>query len=56
MARKETVDAAIIAFENAISKGIPRLPAILITERGKAIEPPIGIITPWDLIGISGEK
>ncbi|MBC2732798.1 MAG: CBS domain-containing protein [Desulfobacteraceae bacterium] len=56
MGRNETTDAAILAFENAISKGIPRLPAILITHNGKPTEKPIGIITPWDLIGISGNQ
>lgn len=56
MARNETTDAAILAFENAISEGIPRLPAILITNSGKLTEKPLGIITPWDLIGIAGNK
>jgi predicted transcriptional regulator len=56
MARNETTDAAILAYENAISEGIPRLPAILITNSGKPTEKPLGIITPWDLIGITGNK
>jgi hypothetical protein len=54
MARDETVDAAISAFEHAIEEGIPRLPAILITNSGKSSEKPLGIITPWDLLGLGG--
>ena len=54
MARDETVDAAILAFEHAIEEGIPRLQAILITHSGRPTEPPLGIITPWDLLGFGG--
>lgn len=56
MSRNETTDAVIVAFEEAISKGLPRLLAILITHSGKPTEKPLGIITPWDLIGISGNQ
>jgi hypothetical protein len=54
MARDETVDAALSAFEHAIEEGIPRLHAILITHSGKPTEGPLGIITPWDLLGLGG--
>jgi hypothetical protein len=54
MARDETVDAAVSAFEHAIQEGIPRLHAILITHSGKPTESPLGIITPWDLLGLGG--
>jgi predicted transcriptional regulator len=56
MARIETTDAAILAFENAIAEGIPRLQAILITNSGKPNEKPLGIITPWDLLGIANKN
>ncbi len=56
MARDETVDAAILAFEHAIEEGIPRLHAILITNGGKSTEEPLGIITPWDLLGLGGSN
>jgi hypothetical protein len=52
MPRNETVDAALLKFERAIAEGVPRLPAILITNNGKPTERPIGIITPWDLLGL----
>jgi len=56
MARDEIIDAAILAFENSILEGIPKLQAILITDSGKPTEQPLGIITPWDIIGIAGDK
>jgi hypothetical protein len=56
MARDETVDAAIFAFEHAIEEGIPRLQAILITNSGRPTETPIGIMTPWDLLGVGGSN
>jgi predicted transcriptional regulator len=56
MARNETTDAAILAFERAITDGIPRLQAIVITNSGKPTEQPLGIITPWDLLEIAGKN
>jgi predicted transcriptional regulator len=56
MAFNETIDAATLAFEHALSEGIPRLHAILITNGGKPTEQPHGIITPWDLLGIVGKN
>jgi len=51
MSRSEPVDAAYEMFEKAIAKGIPRLQAVLITHNGQPHERPLGIITPWDLLG-----
>ena len=51
MSRNDPLDAAFEVFEKAISSGIPRLQAILITENGKPQESPLGIVTPWDLLG-----
>jgi predicted transcriptional regulator len=56
MARDETVDAALLAFKDAMEEGIPRLQAILITNSGKSAEKPLGIITPWDLLGLGGNN
>jgi len=52
LSREDSVNAAIEAFEEAIVSGIPRLQAILVTQTGKPEERPIGIITPWDLLGL----
>lgn len=54
LGRYEPLDAAILAFETAIPKRIPRLQAILITDNGRPTEKPLGIITPWDIIGLAG--
>ncbi|MHB1294419.1 MAG: hypothetical protein ACYC4R_05425 [Anaerolineae bacterium] len=54
MGPEESVDAAILAFEGALTEGIPRLQAILITDRGRSTEQPLGIITPWDIINLAG--
>lgn len=51
LGREHTIYDAHMAFAEAIDQGLPRLFAILITERGSLIEKPIGIVTPWDLIG-----
>lgn len=53
LGRYEPLDAAILAFETAIPKRIPRLQAILITHHGRPTEEPLGIITPWDIIGLA---
>ncbi len=51
LSRNDPLDAAFEMFEKAIGRGIPRLQAILITESGKSKERPLGIVTPWDLLG-----
>lgn len=38
-------------FESAIEHGRPRLYGLIITETGSDDEPPLGIVTPWDLLG-----
>ncbi len=50
ISRREPVDVAMEVFQEALSKGIPRLLAILVTENGKETERPLGIVTPWDLL------
>jgi len=52
LGRNLPIDEAIETFEKAISQGIPRLQAILITGTGKPNEPPLGIVTPWDLLSL----
>ena len=49
--RDAPIDAVYEAFEQAIGHGIPRLQAVLITHSGKPEESPLGIVTPWDLLG-----
>ena len=56
MACSSTIDEAILAFDHAIARGIPRLQAILITHSGKFTEKPLGIITAWDLIKGTGDN
>lgn len=51
LSQNDPVDAAFEMFEKAIVVSIPRLQAILITENGKPEEYPLGIVTPWDLLG-----
>ena len=51
LTRNDPVDAAFEMFEKAIIESTPRLQAILITENGKPEERPLGIVTPWDLLG-----
>jgi len=55
MSRSETVESAVLEFENVFSKGLARLHAILVTHSGKPNETPIGIITPWDVVGFIRE-
>lgn len=45
------VDDALRIFESAIRSGKPRVHAILVTTRGWPEGRPLGIITPWDLLG-----
>jgi predicted transcriptional regulator len=54
--RDAPVEAAIEAFEKALAQDMPRLQAVLVTEHGRPEERPMGIITPWDLIGMTGEN
>ena len=51
LSQDSTVDHAREAFASEIDRGQPRLYAILITATGKATEDPLGIVTPWDLLG-----
>lgn len=39
------------AFASALERQQPRLFAVIITDSGRPTEPPIGIVTPWDLLG-----
>ncbi len=48
MARNALVDDAREAFSGIPNH--PRLMAIIITNTGKRVEQPLGIITPWDLL------
>jgi len=50
LSRDDLLDEAFEKFEQAISNGVPRLQAILISENGKPQERPLGIVTPWDLL------
>lgn len=47
-----TVYDAEDAFVQAIYQKRPRLYAVIVTETGNAAEAPLGIVTPWDLIGL----
>jgi hypothetical protein len=50
MNRNQTADDALSTFRLAIEQKRPRIYALLITERGKLTEKPLGIVTPWDLL------
>ncbi|MCD4656217.1 MAG: CBS domain-containing protein [Planctomycetes bacterium] len=52
LSRNDPVELAIELFEKTIQKGIARLNCILVTHSGKPNEKPLGIITPWDLMGL----
>ncbi|MCK5344656.1 MAG: hypothetical protein KAR20_14680 [Candidatus Heimdallarchaeota archaeon] len=51
LSRNDPIELAIELFEKTIQNGIARLNAILVTHSGKSTEKPLGIITPWDLMG-----
>jgi CBS domain-containing protein len=51
MGAAHSVADALAAFTGFLKQGRPRLYAIIITERGTHREEPIGIVTPWDLLG-----
>lgn len=53
LSQRATVFDALDILEHAIERQTPRVHAILITSTGDPAEPPLGIITPWDLIGVS---
>jgi predicted transcriptional regulator len=53
MNRNQTVYEAMDTFMLAIEQKRPRIYALLITEHGKLIESPLGIVTPWDLLSIA---
>jgi predicted transcriptional regulator len=50
--REATLFDALEMLEATFKQQRPRVHAILITDTGACTEPPIGIITPWDLIGV----
>ncbi len=50
MAHNALVDDAREAFSTTLDRPHPRLLAIVITNTGKRTEPPLGVITPWDLL------
>ncbi|MGH2395630.1 MAG: hypothetical protein ACRDFW_01300 [bacterium] len=49
--RTSTIYDADETFVNTIRGRQPRLFAIVITQTGKSTEKPIGLVTPWDLLG-----
>lgn len=51
MSGSQTIYDAHEAFASALERHQPRLFAIIITNSGKPAEQPIGIVTPWDLLG-----
>ncbi len=50
MARNAIIDDAREAFSTTLTRPHPRLLVIVITNTGKRTEPPLGLITPWDLL------
>lgn len=55
MGGDQTVFEAQEAFAKILERGQPRLFAIIITQTGRRTEPPLGIVTPWDLLRDSGK-
>lgn len=53
MSGRQTTGDAMGAFSRALLEGRPRLSAIIITASGSPTDSPRGIVTPWDLVGIS---
>ncbi|MCL4553311.1 MAG: hypothetical protein M1305_07165 [Candidatus Marsarchaeota archaeon] len=51
MSQNRTVYDAHEAFTSALERQQPRLFAIIITDSGRPTEQPIGLVTPWDLLG-----
>lgn len=52
LGKENSVYDAEDAFIQAIYQGRPRLYAVIVTETGRPTEKPLGIVTPWDLIGL----
>lgn len=50
--RHKTIDDVYDLFDRSIQNDIPRLQAVIITEKGREEETPIGIITSWDIVGL----
>jgi CBS domain-containing protein len=50
--RGQSIDDAKEAFATQFERGRPRLYALLITETGADTEAVLGIVTPWDLLGV----
>lgn len=38
------------AFRSALTRNVPRLFAVIVTQNGKPTEEPVGLVTPWDLV------
>lgn len=53
LARKQSEREARSAFARGIDQGYPRIYAVIVTENGKDDEPPICIVTPWDLLEVA---
>lgn len=53
MARHMTISDAHDAFTCVLERDEPRLFAVIITQNGRDTEKPLGIVTPWDLLGRS---
>lgn len=51
MSRSKTTHDAEALFATALANKKPRIFAIIITQNGKRTETPLGIVTPWDLMG-----
>lgn len=51
MSRDQTTFDALDLFSQLPAAGRSRLFAIIITHSGKPTETPLGIVTPWDLVG-----
>ena len=52
LARNQSLDDAREAFATQFERGRPRLYALIITATGADTEEPLGIVTPWDLLGV----
>jgi CBS domain-containing protein len=56
MPSQASVSQAARLFKDGIERGEPRLYAIVITANGRDDETPLGIVTPWDLLGSQTEE
>lgn len=56
MARDKTIYDAQEAFTSMLERDEPRLFAVIVTQNGRDTEKPLGIVTPWDLLGSAASK